>query len=96
MLKHNYTPNFPIYGRYCCIFIVSCSFFILEYEYVQVLTLGMLSLLHTPSDNNLSLISHAKMLGHSLLNSAILFTTGVVATLGLDPPIALGLMDPVS
>lgn len=31
------------------------------------LTLGILSLLQTASDNNLSRISHAKMLGHSRL-----------------------------
>lgn len=56
----------------------------------------MLSLLHTASDSNLSRISQAKIEGHSRLYSAILLTTGVVATRGLDPPIARGLMDPVS
>lgn len=63
---------------------------------VDLLTLGILSLLHTPSESSLSLISQAKIEGHSLLNSAILLTTGCVATLGFDPPIALGLMEPVS
>lgn len=60
------------------------------------LTLGMLSLVQTPSDNNLSRISQAKMDGHSRLYWAILLTTSGVATLGLLPPIALGLMEPVS
>lgn len=68
----------------------------LEYIIAFKLTLGILSLLQTPSDSNRSLISHANILGHSLLNSAILLTTGVVATLGLEPPMALGLMEPVS
>lgn len=63
---------------------------------IIVLTLGILSLLQTPSERSLSLISHAKIDGHSLLNSAILLTTGCVATLGFEPPIALGLIDPVS
>lgn len=56
----------------------------------------MLSLLHTPSDSSRSLISQAKIDGHSLLNSAILLTTGWVATLGFEPPIALGFIEPVS
>lgn len=60
------------------------------------LTLGMLSLVQTPSDSNLSRISQAKMDGHSRLYWAILLTTSGVATLGLLPPIALGLMEPVS
>ena len=60
------------------------------------LTLGILSLVQTPSDSNLSRISHAKMEGHSRLYCAILLTTSGVATLGLLPPIALGLMEPVS
>lgn len=56
----------------------------------------MLSLLQTPSESNLSRISHAKIDGHSRLNSAILLTTGCVATLGFEPPIARGLIEPVS
>ena len=56
----------------------------------------MLSLLQTPSDNNLSLISQAKIDGHSLLYSDIFATTGGVATRGLLPPMARGFMDPVS
>lgn len=60
------------------------------------LTLGMLSLVQIPSDSNLSRISQAKMDGHSRLYWAILLTTSGVATLGLLPPIALGLMEPVS
>lgn len=60
------------------------------------LTLGMLSLVQTPSDSNLSRISQAKMDGHSRLYWAILLTTSGVATLGLLPPMALGRMEPVS
>ena len=62
----------------------------------KVLTLGMLSLVQTPSASNLSRISHANMEGHSRLNAAILATTPFVATLGFEPPIALGLIEPVS
>ena len=60
------------------------------------LTLGTLSALQTPSESSRSLISQAKMLGHSLLYSEIFPTTPGVATRGLEPPIALGLMEPVS
>lgn len=60
------------------------------------LTLGILSFVQIPSDSSLSRISQAKIDGHSLLNWAILPTTSGVATLGLLPPIALGLMEPVS
>ena len=60
------------------------------------LTLGMLSLVHTPSASSLSLISHANMEGHSRLNDAILATTPFVATRGFDPPIARGFIEPVS
>lgn len=67
-----------------------------EANVLSELTLGMLSLVQTPSDNNLSRISQAKMDGHSRLYWAILLTTSGVATLGLLPPIALGLMEPVS
>ena len=56
----------------------------------------MLSFVHIPSCNNLSLISHANIDGHSLLNCDIFETTSVVATLGLEPPMALGLIEPVS
>ena len=63
---------------------------------VQILTLGTLSALQQPSDRSLSRISQAKMLGHSLLQSEILLTTPGVATRGFDPPMALGLIDPVS
>jgi hypothetical protein len=80
----------------------------------KILTLGILSLLQTPSLNSLSLISHAKIEGHSRLYSAILETTPAVATRGcksylmknqvsannkkhtFDPPIARGLIEPVS
>ena len=60
------------------------------------LTLGTLSLLQTPSDRRRSRISHAKMDGHSRLYSEMRFTTLGVATLGLDPPMARGLIVPVS
>lgn len=63
---------------------------------VNELTLGILSFVQTPSDSSLSRISHAKIDGHSLLYWAILPTTSGVATRGLLPPIALGLMEPVS
>ncbi|TNN55127.1 hypothetical protein EYF80_034651 [Liparis tanakae] len=52
--------------------------------------------IETPSDSSLSRISHAKIDGHSRLYCAIFATTSGVATLGLLPPIALGLMEPVS
>ena len=67
-----------------------------EGDVLSELTLGILSLVQTPSDSNLSRISQAKMDGHSRLYWAILLTTSGVATLGLLPPIALGLMEPVS
>lgn len=63
---------------------------------IKLLTLGMLSLLQTPSCSNLSRISQAKMEGHSLLYAEILDTTSAVATRGFEPPIARGLMEPVS
>ena len=63
---------------------------------IFLLTLGTLSALHTPSDNNLSRISHAKILGHSRLYSDTFPTTPGVATLGFEPPIALGFIEPVS
>lgn len=56
----------------------------------------MLSLVHIPSCSNLSRISHANIEGHSRLNWEILETTSVVATLGFEPPMALGLIEPVS
>lgn len=63
---------------------------------IRVLTLGMLSLEQTPSWSSRSRISHANIDGHSRLYCDILDTTSAVATLGLDPPIALGLIEPVS
>jgi hypothetical protein len=45
---------------------------------------------------SLSLISHAKMDGHSSLNLRTCDTTWAVATRGFDPPIAFGRIDPVS
>lgn len=60
------------------------------------LTLGMLSLLQMASWSRRSRISQAKMDGHSRLNCEILPTTSLVATRGLEPPIARGRMDPVS
>lgn len=56
----------------------------------------MLSFVQTPSCSNLSRISHANMDGHSRLYDEILATTSAVATLGFEPPIALGLIEPVS
>lgn len=60
------------------------------------LTLGTMSLSHTPSASSLSLISQANIVGFCLLYSAILSTTFGVATLGLEPPMTPGLMLPVS
>ena len=60
------------------------------------LTLGTLSLLQTPSDKSRSRISQAKIDGHSRLYSEMRFTTLGVATRGLEPPIARGLIVPVS
>merc|ERR1719270_2966610 len=59
-------------------------------------TLGIVSTLQMPSLSNLSLISQANIDGHSVLYLSIVWTTELVATLGFDPPIALGLIDPVS
>ena len=67
------------------------------YKRVELtLTLGTLSLEQLPSDSNRSLISQAKMDGHSRLYCAILPTTSLVATRGLLPPIAFGRIEPVS
>ncbi len=61
-----------------------------------VLTLGTLSLVQAPSASRRSLISQAKMEGHSRLYSEIRPTTPGVATRGFEPPMARGLMVPVS
>ncbi len=61
-----------------------------------LLTLGMLSCEHTFSDNNLSRISHANIVGFSCLYLVIASTTIGVATLGFEPPITPGLIEPVS
>lgn len=61
-----------------------------------LLTLGMLSLVQTPSCNNRSLISQANIDGHSRLYDEIFDTTSAVATRGFEPPIARGRIDPVS
>ena len=45
---------------------------------------------HLPSDINLSRISHANIVGFSLLYCSIFDTTAGVATLGFDPPINPG------
>ena len=60
------------------------------------LTLGMLSAVQMLSANSRSLISHANMVGFSCLYFMIASTTNGVATLGLEPPITPGLVDPVS
>lgn len=59
-------------------------------------TLGILSWLQTFSLSSLSRISHANIEGHSRLYEAIFVTTSDVATRGLLPPIARGLILPVS
>lgn len=45
---------------------------------------------------NFSRISHENIPGFCLLSSSILASTSGVATLGFDPPITPGLIDPVS
>jgi len=60
------------------------------------LTLGTLSLVQMPSESSRSLISQAKMEGHSRLYSEMRLTTLGVATRGLLPPMARGLIVPVS
>lgn len=59
-------------------------------------TLGTFSWSHTPSASNLSLISQANKVMFSFLYLQIADTTLGVATLGLEPPIILGRIDPVS
>ncbi len=56
----------------------------------------MLSCVQTLSVTSLSLISQANIEGHSCLYSATFSTTLPVATRGLLPPIAFGLIEPVS
>ena len=63
---------------------------------VNILTLGTLSCKQIPSCTNRSLISQAKMDGHSDLYRLTESTTIEVATRGFEPPIAFGRMDPVS
>lgn len=48
----------------------------------------------SPSAMSFSLISHANIVGFSLLYDSILATTSGVATLGLDPPIIPGALPP--
>lgn len=81
---------------YTSVFLLFIYWLIISINESGTLTLGMLSLVHTPSDSSLSRISQAKIEGHSLLYCAILPTTSGVATLGLLPPIARGRMEPVS
>ena len=59
-------------------------------------TEGTLYLSHTPSLSSLSLISQAKIPGSLIFRSRMNPTTFGVVTLGLEPPIAPGRMDPVS
>ena len=60
------------------------------------LTLGTFSWEQVPSASSLSLISHANIVGFSCLKLHIWSTTLGVATLGFEPPITPGLMEPVS
>lgn len=59
-------------------------------------TEGTLYLSQTPSDSNLSLISHAKIPGSLSLSCLMYWTTLGVVTRGLLPPIAPGRILPVS
>lgn len=52
------------------------------------LTEGTLYLSHTPSANNLSRISHAKIPGSLIFRSLMKLTTLGVVTRGFEPPIA--------
>ena len=82
--------------RYCTNKINSCSTK-KEIPYNEILlTLGTFSLLQTPSERSLSRISQENILKHSRLYSDIFSTTPGVATLGLEPPMALGFIEPVS
>ena len=60
------------------------------------LTLGAVSGQQTRSLTSRSLISQAKMEGHSDLYARTRSTTLSVATRGFEPPIAFGRMEPVS
>ena len=60
------------------------------------LTLGTFSEEHTFSANNLSRISQANIVGFSTLYLVMASTTLGVATLGFEPPITPGLIEPVS
>lgn len=60
------------------------------------LTLGMFSCVQMLSANNRSRISHANIVGFSSLYLMIASTTEGVATLGLEPPITPGRVEPVS
>ena len=62
----------------------------------KYLTLGTVSLAQIPSRKSLSLISHAKMEGHSRLYFLTCLTTTSVATRGFEPPIAFGRIVPIS
>lgn len=59
-------------------------------------TLGMLSLVHMFSESKRSRISQANIVGFSCLYLQMASTTPGVATLGFEPPITPGLIDPVS
>ena len=76
-----------------CVYVSMCFY---KRDVELTLTLGTLSLEQLPSDSNRSLISQAKMDGHSRLYWAIFPTTSFVATRGLLPPIAFGRIEPVS
>ena len=58
-------------------------------------TEGALSWLHTPSFMSFSRISHANMLGFLILYELIDSMTDMVATLGFEPPMSPGFIEPV-
>lgn len=60
------------------------------------LTDGAVFLSQMPSFINLSLISQENIPGFCLFSSSILFSTSGVATLGFEPPITPGRIEPVS
>ena len=94
--------DFPIYSGLLLSSLQVCAIFVcgivnvFEVVFNDHLTLGTLSALQTDSESRRSLISQAKMEGHSLLYSATLPTTPGVATRGFEPPIARGFIEPVS
>lgn len=93
--------HYLFYFSYYIIFHFAALCYYLMYvtkkAYLLMLdTEGTLSWLQIPSLNSLSRISHANIVGFSLLYAAIASTTGGVATFGFEPPMTPALKLPVS